>query len=212
MNAGLREKARTAFKARLDDAFLKRFEEDKLFTEGSVLDWENLNGTNEITVLDYNGMLVKFKINTTGNTEKFTLDNLFIYNKAHLQSLPSACKEVYDSEKNTLEDFLHIDYDCVYIIHDEDCDKYYVGQAKHGSWRIKDHLHESATGDIDKRIREGMKYTLRFIPLEGSGYRSLDALEAAFIAYYNSFYKNNGYNKTRGNNGPGDHSVTMELL
>ena len=199
------------FEARLDNEYLELFKKNELFKEGNILDWENLNGTDQITVLSYDGIKVSFKNNASGKVETFTLNNLFIYNKAHLESLLKT--EVYDSEKHTLEDYLHIDYDCIYIIHDKNCDEstgYYVGQAKHGSWRIKDHFHNSSVGKIDKLIHEGMRYSLRFIPLEGSGYSSLNALETAFIAYYNSFHT--GYNKTRGNNGPGNSRITMKLL
>ena len=202
--------AKKVFEERLDSEYLDLFTKGELFKAGNILDWENLNGTNKITVLSYDGIKVSFKVNSTGKIESFTLDNLYVFNKAHLESLLNT--EVYDSTKHTLDDYIHIDCNCIYIIHDKDCDEnsgYYVGQAEHGSWRIKDHLQNSSVGEIDKRIHEGMKYTLRFIRLEGSGYNCLDSLESAFIAYYNSFHT--GYNRTRGNNGPGNKRITMKL-
>ena len=55
-----------------------------------------------------------------------------------------------------------------------------------------------------------MHYTLTFIPLDDSGYSNLNALETAFIAYFNS--KKRGYNKTRGNNGPGQKCITSSIV
>lgn len=54
------------FKARLDKDYLHLFENEELFIEDRVLDWENLNGVYKITVIDYDGLTVDFKNNISG--------------------------------------------------------------------------------------------------------------------------------------------------
>ena len=208
----MNETAIAKFKERLDEEYLAFFNSDDLFKTGNKLYWENLNGVFLVSVIDFDGIKVRFKVDETGEEQAYSLDNLYIFNKSLLQSLIEKSK-VYASETDSLDDYIHEDYACVYIIHDNDCDEdsgYYIGQALHGSWRIIDHNQESSTGYIDKLINLGLQYTLRFIPFDGSGYSNLDALETALIAYYDSFHK--GYNKTRGNNGPGNKCITLKLL
>lgn len=238
-----KEKAKDLFEKRLDDEYLTKFKNDTLFVPGQILWWENLNNVWKIKIFNYDeaDLTVTFDVNDGNDTPSrltFTLDNFFIFNKEHLDKLYNAAKE-FDSQTSSFEDYKALDMACVYIMHDKSCDEnngYYVGQAKNGSWRMKDHLQNSQNAlrnlleleksklkqdekmqgiqKVEKLMGEGMKYTLRFIPLEGSGYVhnkekiecALNALEACFIAHFNSFH--NGYNHTRGNNGPGQSKIT----
>lgn len=224
-----RLEAKKKFKKRLDKEYLELFKKGELLVPGKELDWENLNNVFKIKILSYDEeeLKVTFRVYEDDAKSKttdltFTLDNFFVFNRAHLKKLYMSGKE-YDSERDTWENYANYDSECVYIIHNKSSDDesdYYVGQAQHGSWRMKDHLQNAVSGvkgySISKkkrteiqeieRIMSQINYTLRFIERKDSGYSNLNALEAAFIAYYNSFH--NGYNKTRGNNGPGQNQIT----
>lgn len=229
----LKENAKKKFINRLNENYKSMFDGDKqkLLTKGQIYYWENLNGIFNIKILSYDSesMIVTFEIiDNTADTsvQKFTLNNFFIFDKEHMEHLYNNAKE-FDSEvfsNNDINDIKDYDTECVYIMHNkasDDYSDYYVGQAKHGSWRFKDHLQNAASGikgntkrkktkkaeiqEIEKAMNE-MNYTLRFIELESSGFSNLNALEASFIACFNSFHK--GYNKTRGNNGPGGVRIT----
>ncbi|MBR3668230.1 MAG: GIY-YIG nuclease family protein [Ruminococcus sp.] len=228
-----RQEAENKFKLRLDNEYLKLFENGELFVPGKELEWENLNNVFKIKILSYDKeeLKVTFLVYEDAAEKKvskhtFTLDNFFIYNRDHLAALYEISKE-YDSKIHTTNDYITIDCSCIYIIKDKDNPKYYVGQAEHGSWRLLDHFNnakryifksEDSADEkekqrniqkIDLLIAKGLEYTLRFVPLEGSGYSDLDALEAAFIAFFNSYHQ--GYNCTRGNNGPGHKKITTNL-
>lgn len=196
------------FIARLDEDYLKRFVYGNLLCAGSILDWENLNGTQSITVLDFDGVSVKFKYNEEVGQSEFTLNNFYIFNRSHIDSLLKNAA-VFQSGEYPLSDIP--EYAGVYVIHDTKTDKVYVGQGDPIMWRIKDHINptymkDEGKNEIDRRIQSGAAHTISTIPLSGSGYTNLDALETAVIAYYNSYHK--GYNKTRGNNGPGEQCRT----
>lgn len=223
----LKKNAEQKFVDRLDEDYKTEFSQNKLLIEGRSFDWENLNDVYKAKILSYdqNSKTVKFEFMEKENEksiQEFTLNNFYIFNKEHIEYLYSIAKE-FDSEKDSWNDYGEIDTECVYIIHNKSSDNetgYYVGQAKHGSWRFKDHIQNAISvvkGNVNKKkkkteIQEIEKmmsqttYTLRFIELKGSGFSNLNALESAFIAYFNSFHT--GYNKTRGNNGPGNVKKT----
>ncbi|MBR1393678.1 MAG: GIY-YIG nuclease family protein [Ruminococcus sp.] len=228
-----KQEAKDKFEERLDNEYLELFKNDKLLIPGKELDWGNLNNVFKIKIISYDKEEVKvtFLVYEAAAENKvskhtFTLDNFFIYNRDHLDALYKAAKE-YDSKIHTINDYIATDCKCVYIIKDKNNPKYYVGQAEHGSWRLLDHLGNAKNyiskseysadekekqrniQKIDRLIAEGLEYTLRFVPLEGSGYSEVNALEAAFIAYFNSYHQ--GYNCTRGNNGPGQKEITTKL-
>ncbi len=85
----------------------------------------------------------------------------------------------------------------VYILHNQDRDKYYVGQSKTVFNRVNNHFTGKGNGDVYVDYRNGEHFTIKLIPLMKSGFDSLDSLERYFISYYHAF--ENGYNKTRGN-------------
>lgn len=85
----------------------------------------------------------------------------------------------------------------VYILHNQDRDKYYVGQSKTVFNRVNNHFTGKGNGDVYVDYRNGEHFTIKLIPLMNSGFDSLDSLERYFISYYHAF--ENGYNKTRGN-------------
>lgn len=85
----------------------------------------------------------------------------------------------------------------VYILHNASRDKYYVGQSIRVLSRITQHLTGHGNGDVYADFKYGDRFTVRTIPIQGSGYQSLNDLERDTISAYNA--KEQGYNMTRGN-------------
>lgn len=89
------------------------------------------------------------------------------------------------------------DYTGVYVIHNTTKDLYYVGQSVRVVGRVTQHFTGHGNGDVYADYKYGDTFTINTIPLNGSGYDSIDALERNAIATYNAY--NKGYNRTRGN-------------
>lgn len=89
------------------------------------------------------------------------------------------------------------DFPGVYIIHNTDKDRYYVGQSVHVLKRVHGHFTGHGNGDVYADLKYGTSFTVRLEALEGSGYHSLDDLERVLIRKYDAW--GSGYNKTRGN-------------
>lgn len=89
------------------------------------------------------------------------------------------------------------DFTGIYIIHNVTRGMYYVGQSKNVLKRISSHFGGSGNGDVYADLKYGNVFTVKAIPLAGSGYSSLDALERDAIQTYDAF--EHGYNKNRGN-------------
>lgn len=85
----------------------------------------------------------------------------------------------------------------VYILHNVSKGKYYVGQSIRVLTRINQHLTGHGNGDIYADFKYGDAFTVGTIPIQGSGYQSLNDLERDAIAAYNAM--DHGYNMTRGN-------------
>lgn len=85
----------------------------------------------------------------------------------------------------------------VYIIHNKTKRSYYVGQSIHILDRVNSHFSGKGNGDVYADYKYGDRFTIRLIPLRGSGYKNLNDLERNAIRSYNAY--NRGYNKTRGN-------------
>lgn len=85
----------------------------------------------------------------------------------------------------------------VYILFNQDKNKYYVGQSKTVLSRVNSHFTGKGNGDVYVDYRNGDSFTIKLIPLFDSGFDDLNSLERHFISYYHAFA--NGYNRTRGN-------------
>lgn len=85
----------------------------------------------------------------------------------------------------------------VYILHNVTKGKYYVGQSIRVLSRINQHLTGHGNGDVYADFKYGDSFTVSTIPIQGSGYQSLNDLERDTISAYNA--KDNGYNMTSGN-------------
>lgn len=85
----------------------------------------------------------------------------------------------------------------VYILYNRRKKKYYVGQAENVLDRINQHFTGHGNGDVYADYKYGDKFTIKTIPLKGSGYLTLDALEKDTIEAYDAF--EHGYNRNRGN-------------
>ena len=87
----------------------------------------------------------------------------------------------------------------VYILYNQTKNKYYVGQGKQLLNRVNMHLTGSGNGRVYADYKYGDRFTIQLIPLQGSGYHSLNELERVAISRYEAYSK--GYNRTRGNKG-----------
>ncbi len=85
----------------------------------------------------------------------------------------------------------------VYVLHNKTADKCYVGQSSKALDRIAAHLTGRGNGDVYADFKYGAEFEVALIPLNGSGYDSLDELEHETIKAYDAF--DGGYNRTRGN-------------
>lgn len=180
------------FADKLNDSFLKKYIEGTLLRPGEIFKFENLNNVFDIEILSFDGKYIEFIIEN--HTETWTIDNFYIFDNIHLEKLFDNAKIYkYDINSPVLN---WKGVSGVYILHDEEENKYYVGQSKNINSRLLEHSHGNSSL-IDKRLHETNNFTLRCIKLKGSGYSNLNALESAFIAYLKS--KFNGYNKTAGN-------------
>lgn len=89
------------------------------------------------------------------------------------------------------------DFRGVYILFNEDKNKYYVGQGVRVLSRINTHFSGRGNGDVYADYKYLDRFTIKVIPLAGSDYATLNQLEKATIEYYDAFAS--GYNRTRGN-------------
>ena len=90
--------------------------------------------------------------------------------------------------------------DCsgTYVLHNEDDDLYYVGQAASVHTRLRQHfLGRGGNYDIYADYKYGKSFTIQVYPLKGSGFASLNEQERHYIQQFDAV--NNGYNKTHGN-------------
>lgn len=85
----------------------------------------------------------------------------------------------------------------VYIIYNKSKNMYYVGQSVKTVQRVNSHLSGRGNGDVYADYKYGDEFTVKIIPLNKSGYDTLDDLERNMINTYNAY--SSGYNKTRGN-------------
>ena len=89
------------------------------------------------------------------------------------------------------------DFTGVYILHNLNKDKYYVGQGKKVFARVKAHFTGHGNGDVYADYKYGDVFSISMISLVNSGYNSIDELEKQMIFAYDAYTK--GYNRTRGN-------------
>lgn len=119
-------------------------------------------------------------------------------------------KRLYDIENNEAEitpteffvlktdnRFEENNFTGIYILHNYNKGMYYVGQSVRVFNRVSNHFTGKGNPDVYFDYRLGDHFTIKMIPLNGSGFNSLDSLERHFIEYYHAFDR--GYNKTRGN-------------
>ena len=186
-----KEECKKKFKSKLNDSFLEEYEQGTLLTKGRKFKLENKNGVFDIEILSLSDEInIEFEFIDEGYSEIWTIDNFYIIDDIHLESL-------FNNAKKYNIDSSFPQWEGVYILCDNENNKYYIGLSKNINKRIKNHLSCNKS-DIDKRLHETKNFTLKCIKLKESGYSNLDALESAFIAYLS--IESELYNKTRGNN------------
>lgn len=89
------------------------------------------------------------------------------------------------------------DFTGVYVLHNTTKDLYYVGQSVHVWKRLAGHLMGHGNADVYADKKYGDLFTIKVIPLVGSGYKSLNDLERDTITSYDAY--EHGYNRTSGN-------------
>lgn len=138
---------------------------------------------------EFNAMMWAVK-QAARNSREFTVPEFFqVRNKLK-------CAQMLHSKLN---------FAGVYILYNETKDKYYVGQAQKIFNRVNQHFTGKGNGDVYADYKYGDKFTIRFIKLSESGFRSLDDLERNAILKYDAYKK--GYNKNRGVQNHSDHSL-----
>ncbi|PAD85001.1 hypothetical protein CHH57_01435 [Niallia circulans] len=87
----------------------------------------------------------------------------------------------------------------IYVIHNVDLDKYYIGQAKSIFDRVYQHFKaNSGNVEVFEDFKLGDYFEISIIPLGQVNFGDLNELEDNAIRAYNSMYPN-GYNKVMGN-------------
>lgn len=89
------------------------------------------------------------------------------------------------------------DFTGIYVLHNVTKDLYYVGQGVRVYERLTQHFMGRGNADVYADWKYGDRFEIEVIPLEGSGYQSLNDLERDAIKSYDAYEK--GYNRTRGN-------------
>ena len=125
--------------------------------------------------------------------EKHRVDNILY--TIQDRSIEISTYEFFELKKTKLVDVKKVKG--VYILHNYQNGKYYVGQSKSVFDRVNNHFTGKGNGDIYVDYKKGDRFTIKMIPLSGSGFYDLDSLERHFIEYYHAYDR--GYNKTRGN-------------
>ncbi|MDD6489192.1 MAG: GIY-YIG nuclease family protein [Clostridia bacterium] len=187
------EKAVDTFCSCVNKQLVQRLKSGDLLKSGNKLTWVNLNGKHNITVNKYDKekAIVTYTVEGEDEKRQSQLDKFYILDIEHLSSLYDKAGSFND--KNDAPDVRG-----VYILWNTKEDKYYVGQAKNIRSRMCDHYHKSSQSKFDRLFRsENNNFSKKYIPLESSGFSDLDALETAFIAYFDSY--NKVYNERRGN-------------
>lgn len=89
--------------------------------------------------------------------------------------------------------------DCAgtYVLHNQEEDKYYVGQATSLQRRLRQHFTGKGNPDVYFDYRSGKPFTIYLFPLNESRFSNLNDQERHYIAKYRAFEA--GYNKTHGN-------------
>lgn len=91
------------------------------------------------------------------------------------------------------------DFAGIYILFNHTKNMYYVGQGVQLFQRVNNHFTGHGNGDVYADYKYGDDFTIKLIPLAGSGFRTLNELERRAIHDYGAYAR--GYNKTRGNRG-----------
>lgn len=207
------------FKKRLTKKHCTEFDNNKLFVSGRHFMFENWNGIYEIEIISKENLTVKFHV-LSEKESTWTLDNLFIFDKEYLKTISEQAEDYGILTDDTWKNENYIMDAGVYILHNDSksIDRgYYIGQAKGESTglsgRLYDHIR-NGNSKIDKAIKNNEIFSLKVIKLKNTDYDDINALEAALIAYYQSFDKwgKDGYNAKRGINCAGDRAITTELL
>lgn len=182
----------------------------KLSTCNNLISELNKNISNNINrIKKSNKNINKYKLNIREKEKELKNKKgsiLSDYNKKLLEVKPLSNSVSHDESFIMLKFFSGLEYEKiigVYVIHNKEKDKYYVGQSKDVMKRIKQHFNGTTpqnpifaedyyTSQIENRDNI---FEVKVIRCETKD--ELDSLEKKLIYDYDSF--NNGYNRTSGN-------------
>lgn len=85
----------------------------------------------------------------------------------------------------------------VYMLHNKNNQKYYIGQSYHPSDRVFTHFTGRGNGDVYADYKQGDTFTVRFYELDPCQFRDLNELEYHLIRIYQA--RELGYNRRDGN-------------
>lgn len=142
------------FEDKLPVKYLKEYKNGTLLIIGRIFKFVNKNGVFNIEILSFDGAYVEFKFIDEGYSETWTIDNFYIIDDKHLEKLFNNAK-IYKYDINS--PVLNWEgVSGIYILHDEEKDKYYVGQSININRRLREHLCGKSSL-IDKIIHEPKK-------------------------------------------------------
>ncbi|GEM_PF-503598 len=203
-----KKEAAEIFASRLNYKLKQDFTSGTFFQPGKKYDWEHAGGTcpQQIEIISFDGNYVKFRRFDGIGDEivTFTLDNLYLFDRNHLQTVYDNAKE-FDYYSLLRESHEILNHQGVYILHQSDADAtsgYYVGKATHLLDRLRQHYSAKYPNDMEKLLQNNHPFTVRCIPFRYSGYSSVEALETAFIAFFNSARNPECFNQNIGWHGP----------
>jgi hypothetical protein len=86
----------------------------------------------------------------------------------------------------------------VYLLLNKTKGIYYVGQSVDVFKRVNTHFTGRGNGDVYADYKYGDEFSIKMIPLDGSGFSDLNQLEKVMILTHDAYTR--GYNRNRGNN------------
>lgn len=158
----------------------------------SVFTWDNLKEDSLNAIILTIKILTYIFLFTYG----LTLFSKFKERKKKIQSIRLRIK---NNHRLTIDEFYTISKNTktsgVYVLFNENKNKYYVGQSKNIVHRVKNHIEGRGNAHLFADLKYGDIFYVHLIEFT-SEFRSLNEQEKYYINIYDSF--NNGYNKTRG--------------
>ena len=132
------------------------------------------------------------------NRRQRELDAMLIaWVESQIEISPDDFFELREENFSKKRDGEDMDVTGVYVLHNRTNGMYYVGQGTSVFTRVNAHFTGKGNGDVYADYKYGHDFAIRILPLNGSAYNTLNALEREMIQAYDAC--ESGYNKNKGN-------------